>query len=239
MKPKLSFVALVAVTLLGCSSAPVTQSGTGSPTSSSKQGGTPASLEVPEELRNEAYSWYGLNSDKPMNVQVKTGPRTLTGVQTVRLKEVKPGKAIFEIVRDGDLLSLFGTETLALEKDGIYTIKSTEFEGNVRNLEMPTDLTPGKTWDNNGKFKRANGEDLTQKLSFKVVGPQKVTTALGSQDALYITSFGSMSSSGSRFQMNSSFWYVKNKGLVKMIIKMKNLTDVKAQPQEILYQETK
>jgi hypothetical protein len=249
MKVKIALFTLFAALIVGCQGPPPTESGTGSskntPNPMASTSGVkpsqkpPAGPPVPETLKGDAYHWFGLGNTEPMKVEVKTGSRTITGEQTTRVLQLKGDRAIFEVKRSGELESLFGTETLSLEKGGIYTVKSTEFLGGIHNLEMPEDLTPGRSWDNNGQFKRANGESLIQKLSFKVVGPQKVTTPLGTQDSLFITSTGNMSSSGNRYRMESSFWYVRDKGLVKMVIKMQSLSDKKATPQEITYQETK
>src|SRR5580765_8381416 len=108
MKLKLALLALFAIALVGCNGK-ATESGTGStldatkPAETSTGGGstqTPAATpQLPEEMKSEAYHWFGLGNDKPMKIEVKTGPKTLTGTQTIHLSTVKAGAANFDIDR--------------------------------------------------------------------------------------------------------------------------------------------
>lgn len=195
---------------------------------------------IPETLKTDAYHWYGLSNVNEMNLQVTVeGQPPFTGTQQVRFREMKNGKAIFEINRTGAVGSQLGSETIALSKDGAYTIQSTQFTKSTNNLEMPSKLTPGTTWTNGGKFKMTTGQSLEQNEKFKVVGPQKVTTDVGTQDALLITSKGQVTLQGVKYRMESSFWYVKDKGLVKSVLHLTDLKDKKAQAKTITIQETK
>ncbi|HVT13372.1 MAG TPA: hypothetical protein VHE55_13985 [Fimbriimonadaceae bacterium] len=200
---------------------------------------------VPDSLKNDAYHWYGLANDKPMKIKMTSSAgKSFTGTQTFKLVSVADGKAIFEIDRDGDLGDTLGNETLSLEPDGVYTIKSTQIEGDIHNLELPAVLKPGTTFKNKGKdmkmrSKSGSTEDVGQDENFKVVGPSKVTTEAGTQDALLVTSTGSMSMGGTTYRIDASIWYVKDKGIVKSVFDMKDVKDPKAPKQEITIQETK
>lgn len=206
-------------------------------------GGTPA-VKPPEpqiaaDLKTDAYHWYGLGNTAPMKVEVKVnGGTSYTGTQTVHFQAMKNGRAIFEIARDGELGSQLGTDTLSLEKDGLYTVKSTRFVGTTRNLELPSKLPVGATWRDSGKLTMTGGEKFDQNVSFKVVGPQDVTTPVGKQSALLVTSTGNVKTGQGDFKMVSSIWYVKDKGIVKSVVTLTNLKKPKEKPQEITIEET-
>ncbi len=249
MKTKLSIaIGISLLVLTGCQSGTtVTGSGQSGPpatTPAADQKPAPPPV-VPDSLKNDAYHWYGLASDKPMNIKMTSSlGQVVTGTQTFKLVSVADGKAIYEIDRGGDLGNQLGNETLSLEPDGVYTIKSTQIEGDIHNLELPANLKPGTTFKNKGKdmkMKNQSGatEDVGQDENFKVVGPSKVTTEAGTEDALLITSTGSMSMGGTTYRIDASIWYVKDKGIVKSVFDMKDTKDPKAPKREITIQETK
>jgi len=198
----------------------------------------PAPASVPDELKSDAYHYYGLANENPMKVKI-SGPREASGTQQFHLKSVEGGKATFEMERTGALADQFGTETVSLEKDGIYTIASTQVNGALHNIELPANLPVGATWKNSDTLKQTNGETIEQNVAFKVVGPEEVTTEAGKQQALLITASGTMKLGSQTFRMNSRMWYVKDRGLVKSVFNMVNGKDPKAKPQVITIQETK
>jgi hypothetical protein len=189
---------------------------------------------VPDDLKTEAYHWYGLDNLKSMKIIVEiTGKPPQSGEQTVKLTDVKDGKAIYEIERPGEL----GTETISLEKDGIYTIGSTLIQGATRNLELPSDLPPGKTWKNTGKVQMS--QEVEQNLTIKVIGVSDVDTKAGKQSALHVKQTGVLSFGGTKYRMDSDLYYVKDKGLVKSVATLNNVSKPKEKPQVITIQETK
>lgn len=251
MKPKL-LIALGAfiLVLAGCQGGTTTtgsgQSGQPAKDPSTQAAPPPAPTPVvPESLKNDAYHWYGLANEKPMNVvMLVDGKEMATGTQTVHLTSVADGKAVFDVTRDGTLGDNYGSETLSLESDGIYTIKSTQILSSVHNLELPAKVAPGVTFKNTGmhiKMKGKDGQeqDVSQDETFRVVGPAKVQTPVATQDALLITSSGTMKTSTQNFRMETSMWYVKEKGIVKSVVTIKDMTKPKAAKQVITIQEAK
>jgi hypothetical protein len=242
---------LLALLLTGCQSPQPAAGGSGAASSStstkpdSTQSPSTTASEtqkppppVPDELKNDAFHWYGLSLEKPMEIEVALqGGVTYTGYQTVRLKSVENGKAIYDIERTGDLGSQIGQDTVSLEKGGLYTVSSTRL-GKTRNIEMPAKLEPGATWKNTGKLESNDGRKLEQDITYRVIGPAKVTTKAGAQDAMLIKASGNIKGD-KLLRMESSMWYVKDKGLVKSVFTLRDVKHPKEKPQVITFQEVK
>lgn len=251
MKSKLLIALGVAILgVAGCQGGTTTsgvgQSTTPPPDASAQKAPPQAPVPVvPENLKNDAYHWYGLANEKPMKVEMLVdGKEMATGTQTVHLTSVADGKAVFDVTRDGTLGDNYGSETLSLEGDGIYTIKSTQIMSSVHNLELPAKVAPGVTFKNTGKHIKMKGkdgeeQDVSQDETFHVVGPAKVATPVGQQDALLITSSGTMKTATQNFRMETSMWYVKDKGIVKSVVTIKDVAKPKAANQVITIQEAK
>ncbi len=241
---------------LGCQS-PVSSTGSGQSVTSAAQAsgttagkpsdpaqsGSPTAAQtptppLPEDLKTSAYHWYGLSNDQTVSIKLTNGGQSFTGKQTVHLKSVKGGVATFEIERTGDIADKLGTDTISLEKGGIYTVGSTMINGVTRNLEMPADVKPGATWQNTGKVSMTQGE-VVQDLTIKAVEERKVATVRGSETALVVHQSGTMTVNGAKYRIVSDYWYVQDKGVVKSVATMTNASDPKAKPVSITIQETK
>src|SRR5579862_9613880 len=140
MKSKLIFaIGIAASILLGCKNAAnVTETGSlqNSQQTTGTTPGQPAPTSpppvVPEELKSDAYHYFGLASEKPLKLKLSGGMGgDSVGTQEFHLKSVKDGKAVFEVDRSGDIGDKLGTETVSLEKDGVFTIKSTQVQGDI------------------------------------------------------------------------------------------------------------
>lgn len=174
--------------------------------------------DIPADLKGEAYSYYGLENTKPLEMEAvysSNGIR-LTGTQSISLVRIEDGKPVFEISRTGDLVQL-GTQEVTLEKDGLYVTKLDVGTAN-HDLELPNDLTKGKSWTNEMTIDEPN-QKLEIASKFTVVGPAKVKTAVAERDAILITSTGSGKLNGKPVTMTSRNWYVRGLGGVKTEIK--------------------
>ena len=157
---------------------------------------------------------------------------------TMHLKSVANGKATYEIERTGGLGDQLGTDTVTLDKAGILITKSTKYTSKVPILDMPSAVPIGATWKNEGTLDMA-GKPFDQNMSFKVVGEKILTTKLGIRNTLLVTATGTLKIDSGHFRMESSQWYVKDRGLVKSEIRMVSLDKPKSKPQVITIQETK
>lgn len=199
---------------------------------------TPAAdpASIPADVKTDAFDYYGLANAEPVPMEVVAdGSPQRTGTQTTKLVQVENGVATYEIARTGSLSAL-GTMTLEARKDGIY-VKSTsigEIEG--EQLELPTGLTPGKTWKTSLKIKRQDGSMVENDSTFKVVRQEKVKTPAGEFDALLIESTGPMKMEGNESKMSTKGWFVKGRGAVKMSI---TTTPKGQKPTTMVIQETK
>lgn len=248
MKKFLIF-ALAAAALIGCSPPATPDAATVKPTTSGDQpapaptsGSTTGTTEatpaasVPSELQNDAYHWYGLANSKAVKYKATiTGMAPLTGTQTFSFKEVKDGKALFDIARTGGMEDTFGQEKLSLEKDGLYTLGTSTLKNSMHSLELPSDLPPGKTWKNSADLDMNSGQSMTTSQVFKVVGIEKIKTAVATRDALKIVGTGPMRMAGTDYQTTNTCWYVKDVGMVKSTTV---LTAKKGGPKTILIEET-
>jgi len=189
---------------------------------------TPAAPAVPANLQNDAYHYYGLSRTTPATYVVtidKGSPDT--GSETVKFKGMDGGRAKFDIERTGALEQL-GSEQVALDDKGVTVMSTTPgtLEGNP--LDMPAKLTPGATWKTDYKVTIAATPAAGQTgakptvtedhSTFKVVGPQKVTTKAGTFDAILIESDGNDSLNDQNFNLKTQSWYVKDRGPVKILV---------------------
>ncbi|AIE86432.1 hypothetical protein [Fimbriimonas ginsengisoli] len=197
-----------------------TSSGTASTTT------TPPKLDVsqiPADLKHDGYAYYGLGSAAPMKMEIRSSSQpnqVLTGTQTIALKEIKDGKPVFTISRDGQLGDLVGQQEVVLEKDGIYNTASTVAKVGAHDLELPAKLAPGVKWTSHTEVDRPDKpeQQLEDNSTCTVVGPQKVTTKVGEHDALLITSSGKGTIAGKKVVTTSKSWYVKDRGSVKTVL---------------------
>lgn len=191
-------------------SAKATTTSTGSSDSST------ASQSLPDLLKNDAYEYYGLGRKEPTNlvISVQGGGEPVTGSQSVEFLGMDNGKARFKIVRSGKLKEL-GDETVVLGPEGIVAESVSPGELDGHPMELPANLTPGSTWKTDYKVKQATGETQEDHSTFKVTGPDKVTTSAGTFDAILVESTGDDVLNGSKTKLQTKSWYVKGRGAVK------------------------
>lgn len=252
MKRKLrSLPILLALAVVGCQPAPpanqtgatekgpVAETGTKTDPKTGEQTNTtppPSADQIPAELKTEAFYYYGLNNPKPMDMEITDTQAPgvpKTGAQTVTLKEIKDGKAIFDVERTGNLAEL-GSQEVTLEKDGVYVTEAAIAKID-HELELPADLTPGKTWESDLKVDDP-GRSVDLKNSFKIVGKQRVKTKVADREAILITSTGKGTMQGQPVRIESQNWYVRDLGGVKSIIK---IIPAKGPTRTMTIQETK
>jgi hypothetical protein len=166
-------------------------------------------------LKNEAYAYYGLGIGAPQKLTLRTDKTgTSTMVRTVKLLDVKDGKATFEEEQTG------GPEgdqrqTMSLEPDGIYvtavspgTLKTTHV------IALPVKLHPGDTWSDHTVLDTSDGS-LTLDNNWKVLGTRSVKVAAGQFDALLVSGVGHGKVGSEPLSVKTEFWYVKGIGAVK------------------------
>ncbi|RYG75903.1 hypothetical protein EON77_10640 [bacterium] len=172
---------------------------------------------LPVELRTDAFEYYGLGRKLPITMTLTSGGGPQVGAQDVRLIKVTPEEAQFEITST-DGLSVFGRNVVSLRRDGIRIVESEVMKSQPNDFELPTGLTPGKTWSavqSTEDSARAMKVTLVQ----KVVGLKSITTKVGTYpDALYVTGEGTGTFNGKPIRMRTESWFVKGRGNVKNVI---------------------
>jgi hypothetical protein len=221
-----SLLIALAVLVVGCSPAPEAKDQKVSvQTSEETNAGdskveTPAApvASLPSELKGDAYAYYGLENSEPIKMEIRSGAGpSRSGMQTIKLKEVKDGAAIFTVDRTDGLADL-GSMELSLDKKGLFVLSTNIGKVEENHLELPNDLKLGKVWNVKSKITRDTGQSVENDATFKVQRMEKVTTPVGSYDALLITSSGPANVSGNKMSMTTKGWFVKGRGPVKMEI---------------------
>lgn len=218
------------VLLSGCQAPdrPVVTSSQGKPASTSIEASTPVvqpdkkdEAVVPISLQHEAYHYMGLTNFKPLAYKVtQTGRDEVTGVQTTVLDSATSDSATFTMSRT-DGLAQVGDSTVKVDAKGVWTMTSSLGKTDKPTLEIIADPKPGAEWDVSSKI-NANGQDVELKGMSKVVGIQSVQTKGGTFDALLITAKGVMKIKDQSTPVETSTWYVKDIGWVKMVTQMNN-----------------
>jgi hypothetical protein len=186
-------------------------------------GGVPVSTvsavleDIPAELRHDAFEYYGLGYTEPIDKEMEMQGNVYTGTERSELKEIRDGIPIFVIRRTGGLGAI-GEMEVSLEEDGLYVLSSTTGKLEGKNLEMPADLSPGKTWNQTSAFTTNDGSRVEHTGEFRVVGTETVQTKAGAREALLITSSGTWTQDGNRSKMETKSWYVRGRGAAKVEI---------------------
>lgn len=175
--------------------------------------------QVPENLKGDAFVYYGLSNLTPRKLKIEvTGEnqQTLTGTQTISLKETRKGFPVFLIGRT-DSLTVLGTQEVQVEKDGIYSVASSVAKVGTHDLEMPNDLSPGHQWTVHTEVDSEKAK-MVNDSTFRVEGIQKIKTPVAEREALLISSTGEGSLGNQKMKTTTQSWYVKNVGEVKTVI---------------------
>lgn len=236
-----SFIAL-ALTIGGCSkpaqapptvstNAPSTGSQTPSPPAKDPDSPakpqpavTPATpLTIPDGLKTEAFSYYGLAVDHPQaTVMTVTSPdakgkmerKVYSGVRKLTIRSVSEGKA--EVAEtetggpEGDV-----TETVSISADGLY-LEDVD-PGKLKSphqLLLPSKVSPGDTWKAHLSLDMA-GQALDINATYKAVGLREISTKFGKKTALYVTDEGTGAWGTRPYTQKEEWWYVKGIGPVK------------------------
>lgn len=172
---------------------------------------------LPAELKNDAFEYYGLGRKLPITMTLTSNNTPQVGAQDVRLLEVTPEEAKFEIIST-DGLNLFGRNVVGLRKDGIRILESEIMQSEPGDFELPAGLSTGRTWSTRQKLEDGS-RSMKVTLAQKVVGPQALTTKVAAYpDALYVTGQGEGTFNGKPVKMKTQSWFVRGRGTVKQVI---------------------
>ncbi len=177
----------------------------------------PSVESIPQELKNDAFEYYGLGRKIPITMTLTSGGGPQVGAQDVRLLKLTPEEAQFEIIST-DGLNLFGRNVVGLRRDGIRILESEITRTRPNDFELPADLTPGKTWSAVQSMEDGS-RSMKVTLVQKVIGPQSITTKIATYpDALFVTGEGTGTFNGKPIKMRTQSWFVKGRGNVKNVI---------------------
>lgn len=217
---KLKYVIFLALAgaLIGCNkpATDTTASGTGDGKAvTSGNAGTVVNDGVPADLKKDAYDYYGLANDKPMDMEVviSGASSVLTGSQTNKKEKSDADGVVYNIERTGGLAQL-GSAKVKLMNDGIYLDEVMGTKSTEKEVELPNDLTPGNTWTSHMAFK-SNGSSMDVTSLCTVKGVVKFKTKVGDREGILVTSTGSGKMNGQDIKLESKNWYVKGLGGVK------------------------
>lgn len=220
MRTTLHFV-LLALALAGCAPKAPEVAGAGA---TPKPGETPAekSFVVPDELKNDAYVYYGLGNTEEMAYEMVQGKGMAPqeGMQTMRAKsDAKDGKMAFLTVRSGGMSGM-GDEELSLEKDGLYLTFGSEISPTEPSLVLPSKLEVGTSWETDTTMTSTNAT-VKMKGTSKVVKSETIKVKAGTYETLLIIQTAEADNNGEKGTMSAKGWYAKDVGVVKMNLEYK------------------
>jgi hypothetical protein len=228
MTSRLCFLAAISLGLIGCSPSKSDTSGSAATTSPSSStassdkdakapsdtstptaAGTKPNVTLPDSLKNEAYSYYGLGVDQPQKTELKIDGKSVTGEHTLTLQSVSGNVATYLETQtgppEGDT-----NQTVSLSADGVYVESTTPYV-----LALPSKLDPGSSWTTHTVL--SDGQTFTEDSTDKVVGAKSLQLKSGKVDTLYITGSGTGSLGSQKLTTSYQWWYAKGKGLIKTI----------------------
>lgn len=173
--------------------------------------------DVGEELRHDAYQYYGLGNNKTLVYTLKLQDVEEEGEQEVAYQGLIDGVPTYKILRTGALSDL-GDETLQLSEEGVKLSETSIGEVAEPSLALPAKIAVGDTWEDTQTITQRDGKDLVMKSSYKVEKEEKLTTDAGEFDTIYISSNGTITYDGSTRTFTGRINYAKGIGPVKLVI---------------------
>ena len=173
--------------------------------------------DVPAELKNDAFSYYGFGRKRPITLSITSGGQTRTGAQDVRLLKNENGQADFEIIST-DGLELLGRNVFSLRTDGIRVLESEKSKTDPKEFELPANLNPGQTWSSTQSLEEGS-RVMKIVLVQKVVGLRRIKTKVGEYEALVVTGTGKGTLDGKPTTMVTEQNFVRDRGNVKYTIR--------------------
>jgi hypothetical protein len=218
---------LIALAVIGCSGKQ--PSTTDSTTTTTGGGGTTGSTTsetpaptLPDDLKNTAYEYRGLGNEKlkTYSTSLPGQPVGDEGTEQITLDKVENGVAQYKIERTG-ALSIIGTETMELTKEGVRTIASSAGEVSPY-LELSADAAPGKTWSTPADMKTSS-RTLKATAAMKVLPNEKLKFEAGEFDCLVVQATINGTVSGAedpklngKSKTEFKVYYAKGVGIVKL-----------------------
>ncbi|MFN7172100.1 MAG: hypothetical protein ACK4P3_04870 [Fimbriimonadaceae bacterium] len=185
---------------------------------------------VPDSVRTEAFSYWGLGSNRPIVYELsypdRNGDgeepenRTEQGVSSIVFDSAGDDVATFIVQRTGGLNTI-GDQTVEARPEGIFTVSSSL--GNISEpiMELPAVLEQGKTWSSEVELQLDAATAITESFNYRIEGMEPVTVPLGTFEAMRVsqsTTVRTKSADGSEVVSNvtGSIWYVRDIGIVKV-----------------------
>lgn len=227
MTPRTTLFLLALLLVGGCgTTAGVDDKPGGSPPTTSKQGETPspdttirdetARKPLPAALQHEGFRYSGLGAEKATRFAITRSdvPEPTVGEQSAEATSVGETIAMFSVRRTGGLAG-FGTETLSVERDGVYLVSTSA--GKIdKMIVFPADFKVGAEWKTKATLETAAGQKMRLEGTYRVVRSEKVDTPTGKVDALLVTSEGSGDVDGKKLRVTGKTWYARDIGQIKM-----------------------
>ncbi len=231
---KQSLFLLVPLAIFGCQPQtavrPTAVPAPGTTTSTTEP--APQKISIPDEVRTEGFSYYGIDRKEPLKVElVAADSPAKKGAIEFTLLEAKDGRLVFEQSYTGDISSsLGGTSKLFADKTGIYGTAMLGATFDEPQLEMPAKVAAGTTWK---MAKPVKADSFTiNGMTNRIIGFESVTVPLGTFEALKMESAASLVQGTVKSTAVLTAWLVKDVGMVKLVIKSTG-ADGKSQQQTI------
>ena len=228
MNPRTIVLAALAVLAIGCGNQGAKVQTPAPADGGPKTTSLTAAPVLPDSLKNSAYEYYGLGTDKLLTYSVKLGSDLVERDGTVQttLDSVKGDVATFKIERSGEMAEL-GFETVELDSKGVTTVGLSIGTVKDTSLELPADIALGKEWTAKSSIQKGDTLIATTQ-SNKAAREEKVTVPAGTFDCLVVLSTGDVMTTGAtdsrmngKSVLSSTAYYAKGVGIVKMQVTVK------------------
>ncbi|HEY3782055.1 MAG TPA: hypothetical protein VGL56_13300 [Fimbriimonadaceae bacterium] len=169
---------------------------------------------IPDNLKTEGFSYFGLDNLKPQTMKVVTeGQQVQEGGIERKLLKVTPQTALYQQDYIGNLAN-YGSVQVEARPDGVYTVAQ---DGNTLpkpELELPAIPTKGKQWQIDGST-TVGGKAYHEMGTATIIGPQKLKIGDKVYDALLVDETKTINFDKTTWADTDHTWYVKGLGQVK------------------------
>lgn len=166
--------------------------------------------------QSEFAQWFGLSNHKPMDFTLTRSDTNATSTGSMTLSRSGEGK--YQLDRTGGLVQLGASDKLELRQDGVYTVESSAGKLSGPHLELPADVSPGKTWTTDIQLTTEAGQAMQDREQNSIVGQVKLSLNGNNYQALLLESNGSAKIGEQTLKTRTKTWLVKGKGMVKTVI---------------------
>ena len=186
----------------------------------------PVEIKPDAKYTHDGFRYSGVGYTKPLTYSYQQGDSEATeGTQTMQLTG-QTEKGLEAKRTRGGALSQLGEDTMLVNEKGVMVTSQSLGKLDKPSLEFPADVKPGKTWKEDSTFEQ-NGQLIKQSATYTVLPFQKLTVPAGTFETLPVKLTGVMSLGSDQYNLTAEGWYVKDLGMVKLVMSTQKKKEAK------------